>query len=181
MGRATRSAIGSGFASAIRFGTISPTTRVRYVITRTTTAKAIVDAYGARTGILGHKHREARREDGSAVRPREDADHGDPDLNGREEPVRLGRELERGPCAGVAILAEGLEPVAPGRDDRELGHGEETVGEDQETDDRGLEESGRGYVPPRCAITVGVKWSSSYIRFPEKGRDQRGTSPVPVQ
>ncbi len=51
MGRATRSAIGSGFASAIRFGTISPTTRVRYVITSTTTAKAIVDAYGARTGI----------------------------------------------------------------------------------------------------------------------------------
>jgi len=50
MGRATRTAIRSGFASATRFGTISPMTMVRYVITTITTAYPIVDAYGARLG-----------------------------------------------------------------------------------------------------------------------------------
>ena len=66
---------------------------------------------------------------------REDADQGDADLDGREELVGVLDELLGPPCPGVALAGEHLEVRAARRDERDLGHGEEPVEQDQQQDD----------------------------------------------
>src|SRR5690606_2573191 len=61
----------------------------------------------------------------------EDADRGDPDLHGGQHAVRVFGELEGGLGGTVALDGELGEPGAARRDQRDLRHGEQAIGDDQ--------------------------------------------------
>jgi hypothetical protein len=72
---------------------------------------------------------------GLAVGAGQDADQGDADLHGRQEPRRVLGHGQGQLGALVAAIGEGLEPGLAGRDHRQFGHGEDPVQEERGEDD----------------------------------------------
>ena len=71
-------------------------------------------------------------ERGLAESPRQDRDHGDADLHRRQQPRRVGLELERRLGTGAALGRQRLQPRPPRRHQRDLRHDEQPVQKNQE-------------------------------------------------
>src|SRR3546814_8322435 len=67
-----------------------------------------------------------------------DADQGDPDLHRRQKAPRIGSELPRDLRAPAATLFGRLQARVARRDDRQFGHGENAVEEDEDGDDHNV-------------------------------------------
>ena len=70
----------------------------------------------------------------TAVRRAERAHQRDADLHRRQKAIRIARELERQPRVAAAFFGALFEPAPAGGNDRDLGRGEEAVGQDQHED-----------------------------------------------
>ena len=77
------------------------------------------------TQALGHRAAEA----GARISAGQNADQRDPDLHGRQEAARIGRQCERALRAAAAGLGAGAQPRLARRDDRQLAHREHAVQE----------------------------------------------------
>ena len=78
-------------------------------------------------------HRPAQA--GARIGARDDADQGDADLHGGQEPARIRRQLQRDPGAAAPGLLHRLQPWPPRRHDGELGHGEDAIERNQRQND----------------------------------------------
>ena len=74
-----------------------------------------------------------------------------PDLDGRQESGRGGRQLQRVPRAGMAGIGELLQPGPTGADKRDLRHREHAVDEDQHEEEG---EVGHARPDPPCELQV---------------------------
>jgi len=85
---------------------------------------------------------EARLTDGTE----QDPDTGDPHLDGRQEARRLTGQLERAGGPRPAVLRHVLQTHAARGDDRELGHGEQSVQGDEQQEKKDFGQHGRGHL-----------------------------------
>ncbi len=76
---------------------------------------------------------------GAAESAREDADQRDSDLHGRKKPAGIGDQPERHARAAVTPAGEIAEPRVARRHDRKLGHRQEAVHQDHQTDQNKLD------------------------------------------
>jgi hypothetical protein len=96
---------------------------------------------------LAHRPPQARARIGA----REDADQRDAHLHRRQEAAGIGGELARDLRAAAAALFRRLQARIAGRNDREFGHGENAVEQDQDRDDRDVRPGKGGH---RAALMI---------------------------
>ncbi len=107
-GRATTTAMASGARSAICLGTSSPTTTDRKVTIATTMPKPAGSATGREHAVRDQDLVERRADRRAREGAGQNADQGDADLNGREEPAGIVEQRKGGAGARAAPSAKAL-------------------------------------------------------------------------
>ena len=98
---------------------------------------------------------------------RQNADQGDADLDRRQEMGRVFGQLQGGARALVAALGPALQLGLAGRNDRQLGHGEQAVEHHEEqNDDNGDQLTSRG-------VGTGAARQSASARGDDRGKSRR--------
>ena len=131
-GGTSQSAVRSGPAIAMFFGTISPIT----MCATTTTTSEIVNATGASTAMGSPSQREGPLDEvgdrGLTEATQQQGADRDAELGRGQHAGEVGARPQHRRGAGGARVGHRLQPVAPCRDQRELRADEERVGQQQE-------------------------------------------------